>query len=179
MAIDVVHPALLVTPIEPLDPDVDYTMVVHSLFDLEGHSSSDSRPLVFHTSDAITPAPPVSLGYDDVAPIFESCVSCHGSHEPALGLDLSSAAAVRRTAIGVAAHDVMPSVSGSLSARVTAALVGLPRIDRQSPARSYLLYTMVDDVHITGAPMPPSGELASDADLERLQAWIQAGAPGL
>lgn len=182
LVIDVVRPALLVTPTSPLDPDVDYRLVVHALRDLDGHVSSDTAPVTFHTSGASTPSAPPAPTYADVAPTLERLCAgggCHVGASAPLGLDLSSAAAVRATALGVSAREVAPSLPGSLGAEVTAALLGMPRIDRRSAARSYLLYTMLDDPHIAGAPMPPAGEGPSELELERLEDWIQAGAPGI
>lgn len=181
MVIDVVHPALVVTPQDALDPDVDYRLVVHSLRDLDGHASGDSQPIVFHTGTTVMRVVPPLVSYADVAPTLAGCASsgCHAGADAALGLDLSSADALRATALNVQAREVAPSIVGGLGAEVSASLVGMPRIDARNAARSYLLYTMLGDEHIAGAPMPPAGDLATSIELERLQAWIEAGAPGL
>ncbi len=181
LEIRVVHPALVVRPSDLLDPDVDYSLALHPLRDLEGHASAEVAARVFHTGSTTTPPTPDAVTYDDVAGIFAGCAvaGCHVGSGAPLGLDLSSARAIRATAIGIAAREVAPAVGGYLDATVTASFIGLPRIDPRNPARSYLLYTMLGDVHIAGAPMPPSGELASDAELELLERWIQAGVPGV
>jgi hypothetical protein len=169
----------VVTPQDPLDPDTTYQLVVHALRDLDGHVSADTRPVSFRTSDVITPSTPSTLTYADVASTLEACGTCHGGPSPVLGLDLSSADGVRRTALDVDATEVRPSVVGSLGANVAVALLGAPRLDRHDAGWSYLLYTMVGDPHVAGSPMPPDAPLASHAELRELQEWIQAGAPGL
>lgn len=181
LEIDVVRPALIATAEEPLDPDVDYTFVLHSLRDLEGNRSGDTMPIVFHTSSESHPRAASMLTYDDIAPTFRTCggAGCHASTDAAAGLDLSSREGVRASALGVAARGVAPSYRGAIGVTVNAALLGIARIDPHSPASSYLLYTMLDDEHIAGAPMPPTGEPANEAEMQRLQEWIQSGAPGL
>ena len=177
--IDVVHPALVVTPFDPLDPDVDYQLVVHSIRDLEGHASSDDMtPVVFHVGSSVTQPVPSTLTYADVAPTFERCVPCHAGADAAQGLDLSSAEGLLRTAVDVPSREVAPSVVGGHDSVVDAALVGMRLIESQSASRSYLLYTMVGDEHIAGAPMPPDA-LVSDDELVQMQTWIRAGVPGL
>lgn len=181
MGLDVVRPAILVMPIGALEPDVGYDFVVHSVVDLEGRASVEGEPIRFHTSVAATPRTETPVGYDDVAPVFAHCagVGCHGAESPAVGLDLSSADGLRRTAIGVPARAVAPGGAGSLPRPVTAALVGLPRIAAGDPGRSYLLYTMVGDEHIVGNPMPPDGPPLSDDEIERVQRWIRQRTPGI
>lgn len=177
--IDVVHPALVVTPFDPLDPDVDYQLVVHSFRDLEGHASPDEMtPVVFHVGHRITPPVPSTLTYADVAPTLVRCVPCHAGADAAEGLDLSSPEGLLRTAVDVPSREVAPSVVGAHGAVVDAALIGLRLIESQSASRSYLLYTMVGDEHIAGAPMPPDA-LVSDDELVQMQTWIRAGVPGL
>lgn len=180
MRLDVVHPALVVRPTDPLDPDVDYQLVVHALRDLDGRTSGDTEPVVFHTSTVATPVNVVTPTWAEVAPSFATCVvaGCHTGPEPVLGLDLSSYDTLRLTALGVAADEVAPSLAGSLGAEVTATLVGMPRIDRRDAARSYLLYKMIGDPHVVGAAMPRDGTPPSEEELERIEDWIQGGAPG-
>lgn len=181
MSLDVVHPAILVTPIGLLDPEVGYDFVVRSLVDLEGLASADTDPVRFHTSTerARVPVPPIT--YDDVAPVLARCAStdCHGGAHPAVDLDLSSAAGLRATAVGVAARAVAPGGGGSLPRPVTAALLGMPRIAAGDPGRSYLLYTMVGDEHIAGNPMPPDAPLFPDEEIDLVQRWIRQGTPGI
>lgn len=181
MQLGVVRPILLVTPLSPLDPEVDYQLVVHPLRDLDGHSSADTDPLVFHTGRAVTPPVETSVGFEAVAPIFAACATagCHVGPDAVLGLDLSSAEAIGATALGIPAHEVRPGVDGYVQIDVSASMVGLPRIQAGNPARSYLLYTMLGDPHIAGDPMPPTGELASEAELLLVERWIQSGTPGL
>jgi hypothetical protein len=181
LSIEVAEPAILLTPWGPLDPDVDYQLVLHAVRDLDGHTSSDTDPVVFHTSTTSTPAIPDAITYADVAPIFESCAAagCHSGSDAILGLDLSSAAAIRATALGVTAREVRPSVGGYLDVDVSSSLVGMPLLDRRSPARSYLVYTMLGDPHIAGSPMPPDGALASAEEIALVERWIRAGVPRL
>lgn len=181
MGLDVVHPAVLVAPIGFLDPDVGYDFAVQPLVDLEGHTSEAMPPTRFHTGVDPTPTPTVPVSYDEVAPLFARCASaeCHGGDHPAVGLDLSSPAGLRATAVGVAARAVAPGGGGMLPRPVTAALVGMPRIATGDPGRSYLLYTMVGDEHIVGNPMPPDGPPFADEEIERIQEWIRQRTPGI
>ena len=177
--IDVVHPALIVTPLDPMDPDVNYGLRVRALRDFDGHASRELPRVLFHTSRALgTRAPPAAVPFAEVAPALAGCATsgCHAGSRAPLGLDLSSATAVRATAIGVPAREERSSVDGYLDTAVSAALLGLPRVDPGNPARSYLLYKMLGDPHIAGASMPPSGDASSSADLELVQRWIFAGA---
>jgi len=175
--IDVVEPALVVRPRDPLDPDVTYGMRVHVLHDLEGHASIATQPTTFHTSDVISGARAEAPTFADVEEVLTACTGCHAGSTAPLGLDLSSGAAVRATAIGVPAIEERSTVDGYLDMPVTAALTGLPRIAPGEPARSYLLYVILDDPHIAGAAMPPTGALLSLDAITLVQRWIAAGAP--
>lgn len=184
LAVEVVRPAILVTPWYPLDPDVEYELTVHALRDLDGHTSTDSEPVVFHTSRASTPGTPDPVTYADspdneVRQVFDHCAGCHAGEHPPLGMDLSTGAMIRATALDVAARQVRPSVGGYLDVDISASIVGLPRIDPHNPARSYLLYALLGDPHIAGASMPLDQAPLPVEQIELLQRWIQAGAPGL
>jgi hypothetical protein len=176
-SIDVVHPAIVVRPRDLLDPDVTYGIRVHELDDLEVHVSTTTPRTTFHTSSAVSGVRPPVPTFAEVQGVLAACTDCHFGSVAPLGLDLTSGAAIRATAIGVPATEERPAVDGYLDTEVSAALTGLPRIAPGEPARSYLLYVVLDDPHIAGASMPPTGPPLSIEQVELLQRWIAGGAP--
>ncbi|MBI5516800.1 MAG: hypothetical protein HY909_23650 [Deltaproteobacteria bacterium] len=130
------------------------------------------------------PLPQGSLARD-IAPLFlVRCVDagCHGSVAPALGLDLSSPEAIRRTAVGVAARQ--RPAPGPAGVTVTDPHWGpLARVDpgvtagQGRPEYSYLLYKLLGDGPVVGSRMPLGREPLAEAELSRVSSWIAAGAP--
>lgn len=170
----------------PLEPRVTHRIVVEGLRDLDRQRMPEDETIVFRTSNEAG-APRIALaGWADVAPIFEArCAGCHGGDDPPLGLDLSSADAVERTAVGVAAVQTRVGVQGDEAwPGASAGLDGLPRIDVLGtvgrPSRSYLLYKIIGDPHASGSRMPPAPEPALTlAEQQAISRWIRAGAPTL
>ncbi len=181
--VDVVRPGVVLRPMTTLDPEVTYLIQVDRLRDLDGFVGAPMNPIAFHTGSRSEGVPPPSdATWDDVAPIFAArCASlqCHGGDRPVLGLDLSSAEQVRQTAIGFGATELRRPVAGA-SAPSAPALTGLAIIEPGSPARSYVVYKVLDDPHVVGASMPPAGEGGEGAltpsEIETLVSWIRAGA---
>ncbi len=99
--------------------------------------------------------------------IFErSCASasCHGATSSALGLDLSSSSSIRRTAIGVAAHQTLTGASvGPTSSNPRVFGQAMPRIDPGNPGNSYLLYKVIIN--------PKNYETIPNDDAQ-LRAWV-------
>jgi hypothetical protein len=175
--IDVVHPAIIVRADGLFDPDITYSLRVHVLHDLDGHASTVTPWMHFHTSSSIAGTTAPRVTFADVAPVLSNCAGCHAGATAPLGLDLSTGAAVRATAVEVPAREEQPTVSGYLDTEVTAALTGMARIAPREPARSYLMYVVLGDSHIAGASMPLNAPPLAMEDIELLQRWIAAGAP--
>ncbi|HJL20285.1 MAG TPA: hypothetical protein RMH99_31750 [Sandaracinaceae bacterium LLY-WYZ-13_1] len=168
-----------------LDPNVRYRLEIEGMRDL-GRAEMAPVSIVFDTGEALgssTPTP--SPGWDDVAPVLRArCATdgCHGGEAPVLGLDLSSGAAVQRTAIDVAAAQTRVGIQEEAPWEGTETLAGLARIDVVAsvgrPARSYLLYKVLGEPHAPGERMPPPPASALPAgELQLLSDWILAGAP--
>ncbi len=159
-----------------LEPQVEHELEVVGVMDLAG---SEVPPYVarFVTGEVMGEAPPLgAASWEEASAIFSSrCAEagCHGGANPALGLDLSSAAGVRATAIGV------PAVSDSIGGLGPRGLSGFPRIDLLAgtgrPETSRIVYEVLRDPRV-GAPMPPDEPLPL-AEARVLADWILAGAP--
>lgn len=169
----------------PLDPSVLYRLEVHGLRDLAGRPMSEPFVAAFRTGRRAYGEPePEPPRWSDVAPIFASCAedACHGSNRPVLGLDLSSADGIRRTAVGVVAEQSRLGVQEGDPWQGAPTLAGLARVDVVGgvgrPSRSYLLYKVLGESAVWGDPMPPPPALPLDAtQLRLLSDWIRAGAP--
>jgi len=183
---DPLERALVVDQIgsSPLAPSVRYRLQVEAIRDLDGVRMAERHEIGFETGVAAEgDAPAEPVGWAEVAPILrESCATerCHAGGEPAVGLDLSSAAGVRDTAIGVVAQQSRVGVQDDRVWRGAPSLDGLARIEVAGgvgrPARSYLVYKVLADPHTAGGPMPPDGPLPR-AQVAQIVAWIRAGAP--
>lgn len=171
-----------------LEANTLYRLEVEGVRDLDGFELAQPYQGTFRTGDALgEPGQERLASWAEVEPILASCATagCHGAEEPAEGLDLSSAAAVARTAVGVPARQVMAGGARG-SSQPLRGLTGMPLVDVLAgggrPANSYLLYKMLDDPHILGDPMPPAAALDPSAapsaeELAVISAWILAGAP--
>jgi len=168
----------------PLQAHTAYDLVVDELRDLDGNLQPEEYRITFRTGGALGDGPaPVDATWSQVAPLLERRCALSGCHAPPAaraGLDLSSADAVRRTALG-ALSSQFPSGSLGQAAPGALTLAGLPIVDvvggGGSPARSYLLYKVLGEDHILGAPMPPEGPALAADELRLLADWIQIGAP--
>jgi len=83
---------------------------------------------------------------------------CHGGANPSAGLSL-----------------VADRIAGQLIG-VTSPTSGMKRVDPGNPEGSYLLKKVRGDAGIRGAQMPLGGTLSA-AEIEKIRAWIAAGAP--
>jgi hypothetical protein len=119
-----------------------------------GAASGDNQPFPF-------------LNYEEhVKPVFDArCASCHGGTGPVADLDLASADGIGDTALGVSS-------------------TGWPewkRITASRPGESYLLYKIIGDERIVGAPMPRSWDESAPAtplpleDQQAVADWIASG----
>lgn len=84
---------------------------------------------------------------------------CAGCHPPTEGLDLSAGQTYGST-VNVPSNE-MP---------------GLMRVKPGDPDNSYL-YRKIRGVGITGGRMPQGGPYLSQADIDKVKGWIEAGAP--
>jgi hypothetical protein len=173
----------------PLEPSVVYRLTIEGVRDLDDRELPEPFSMAFRTgTEPGEPLAPRGAAWADVEPIFErSCAdtACHGPGAAVLGLDLSSAEAVRNTAIGRPSLQFPSATSSSEGSGGTLALAGLRIIDVLAgsgrPELSYLLYKMIGDPHALGEPMPPPGDRdhppLTDEELRLVADWILAGAP--
>jgi len=118
----------------------------------------------------------------EVAPLLGArCTGsgCHGGDDPAMGLDLSSADAIRTTAIGILARERGGSAFlEALDPRWST----LPRVDpgitagQGRPEYSYVVYKLLGEGPIWGARMPRGRAPLSDDEVRLIADWISAGA---
>ncbi len=157
----------------PLEPNVRYRIELDPLPSLSG---VPSRPYTssFTTGPDVGPVyrePTATFG--EVRPVLQTCAvaSCHSADGPALGLDLSSAEGIARTALNVPAAQ-----TGGRDFIGDRGLMGFPILDVLAdggrPGTSYLLYKMIGDERVPGH----NGE-SSREDAETVSRWILAGAP--
>ncbi len=190
---DVLTQSVIAVPFtgEPIDPSVSWRFIVDGVEDLDGRPMAEPYVAAFRTGPdpgAGLGEPPV-VGFADIAPILTArCTggACHGPGPAALGLDLSSAIGVRDTAINAPARSFPSGALGPAGGAGAPVFAGLPLIDVVAgagrPETSYLLYTVLGDPHVAGAPMPPA--LRDDpsagltaTELRALSTWISEGAP--
>ena len=164
-----------------LEPRTRYEVVLEGIESLDG-VPIERTTVSFHTGDSVAPYPELPMvNFDTVAGLFEArCATsdCHRAPDPPLGLDLSSADAIARTAIGVISRH-----GGGHDRLSRTGLWGLPIIDvvgdRGRAGTSYLIYKVLGADAAGGSPMPPArSELAplSVDEIRQLVDWIQAGA---
>jgi hypothetical protein len=161
----------------------NYVVTLVDLVDLDGNALDE--PLQLLLSPVASEREPIAI--PDVAQVLdvfaEHCASasCHGSTEPAAGLDLASTEGLGRTAIGRPASQV--ASFNQLAPLAAAGLIDLPIVDAQgtsqSASRSYLVYKMLGDPHVLGEAMPPQGEgePPSAVQIALVANWIRHGAP--
>lgn len=153
-----------------LEADIEFELRIDGVRSLDG-ILSEPLELGFRTGensdeDLLEPVP-----WAEAQSIFDAnCVDCHQHGDV---LDLSSPDGIRTTAIGVPA-------SGREFRSPERGLAGLDRISLLGgvgrPGFSYLLYTLLDDPHLLGGAMPPTGALRPEEILV-LRDWIRSGAP--
>ena len=91
-----------------------------------------------------------------------------------MGLDLSSAEGMSRSAIGVLSRQ-NPSMTGGID-RTEPQWSGIPRIAPGEPEQSYMVYKMLGAGPMRGSPMPFNGPLISPIDQLQISRWIRQGA---
>ena len=173
--VDPVDNAIVAQPFggAALAPRLTYLLTVDGVRDLDG-VPVEPYELRFDTGEALGSVAAVGqTPWATVETLFDAhCVEgCHDGSPADGGLDLSSYAAVAQTAIGIPARQ-----TGATALRDQRGLGGMPRIDSGGdPANSYLIYKMLADPHVLGAPMPPEGPLERDA-IAAVADWIAGGA---
>lgn len=152
----------------------------------DGAPLANPAVIRFVAGDAVTPpARPTRTLSRDVAPLLAArCATagCHVGAEPAMGLDLSSAGAIVRTALRVASRErPAPGPAGASPGdpRWGAMLRIDPGVSPQQgrPEYSYLVYKILGDGPVIGARMPPDGPPLSDEESAAVADWIALGAP--
>lgn len=176
---------------DPIAEQVGWRFVLDGVEDLDGRAMAEPHIVRFRTGAEPGPgaAEPPTATFAEIAPIFTArCTGsrCHGPGPAALGLDLSSAVGVRDTAINAPSRSFASGTVGPEGGAGAPVFAGMPLIEVIAgvgrPETSYLVYTVLGDAHIAGAPMPPalrddpSAGLTPD-ELRTLSAWIGAGAP--
>ncbi|MBX7196190.1 MAG: hypothetical protein K1X94_29305 [Sandaracinaceae bacterium] len=150
-----------------LDPDVDYVLRVEGP---QGFDGALLEPVAFPlrvTRDLAVP--PSAPSYAEVQVVLARCAPCHQPGRAELGLDVTD---LEGTAIGVPADEVAQAGAG-------AGLGGALRIEPFHPERSYLLYKMMGEGPIVGAPMGASDAPdvpLDEASLRVVSRWIAGGA---
>jgi Bacterial Ig-like domain len=168
----------------PLDPEVTYRLEVEGLVDLDGHVLAEAYSARFRTGlDAGAEVEQPELAPGAVLALLRTrcaTVGCHAGPAPALGLNLEDHAAITKTAIGAASRFAQGNVHDE-SVRGAFTLAGLRIIDivagRGQAATSLLIYKLLGDEHVPGAPMPPDAVPLNRQEAELVSTWIEAGAP--
>lgn len=169
---DPVSRAVEVVPTVTLDPELGHRLVIEGLVGLNGETAP-LEVFPFRTSRSTGDTGPDDPRWEDVEPLFAHCARCHAGAEAPLGLDLSSPAAIRATAIGVPALEVR---SVDPVSPVQPGLVGLVRLDPGSPELSFLVWKLTGEAEVPGDPMPADEPLPPGGP-ELLSRWVAAGAP--
>jgi hypothetical protein len=162
--------------------------VIELVRDHQGRAVSPAHTIRFETGSDVGTAPmPRLVSFAEVEPIFTArCATagCHGAEAPALGLDLSSAEGIERTAIGVTSRELPSGTTGAEGGRGAVAFAAMPIVDRVGeggyPETSYLLYKILGTDGIFGERMPAMGgpgPLLDDAETRLVADWILSGAP--
>lgn len=165
-----------------LRADLEYVFTVSNpLRGWDGTALSQPYSVRFRVSAPVTLEPPTPPSFREVSALFaRHCINgnCHGGPTPALGLDLSSDTAIRRTLLGVSSIERPGPVSAntdphwsSLVRVDTGVVPGLGR-----PGYSYLVYKLLGDGPIIGERMPRLAQPLSLEELSLISSWIAAGA---
>ncbi|MCB9667419.1 MAG: Ig-like domain-containing protein [Myxococcales bacterium] len=173
----------------PLSANTTYHWQIKDLWDLDGDRMGEMWEVIFRTGnrEAASFPEPEAPGWGDVQPILTAHCAfsrCHRGPKAALGLDLSTAEAVRDTAIGVNSKQYYRSSIDAEGGAGFSRLSDLRIVDVVSGkgrvGLSYLMYKIAGDRHILGERMPPASagqEPLSFAQQAIIQAWIASGAP--
>jgi len=174
------HTVRLRPPVDPSDPagirafdgaplaeETTYSFTTSSGVTDPDHDVNDEWPKA-DWCDALQ----VPLKLPSVRSVFAACAraGCHGGDMPAAGMDLSSADAVRSTALHALAREATPTgTSGEVLTNPPVLGEGMPRIDPGNPGNSYLVYKLL----INEANHPRPG------DPEAVEPTFQGGLPPL
>jgi hypothetical protein len=116
----------------------------------DGAPLAPDTPLIlsFATSNQVEPptAEPPAPSCDEIVAVLSSCSggACHGGRTPRMGLDLTSGAAIRRTAVGRVARQTEVADSTGVALQDPARMgAAMPIIDPHRPDNSYLLYKLL------------------------------------
>lgn len=153
-----------------LDGDIEYELRVDGVRSLDGVLTAPFE-LHFRTGEDSMEEESPTASWLDAKAIFDAhCVDCHQDGDV---LNLATSEGVRTTAVGVTAsgRDFRSPRRGLSGLEVISVLGGVGR-----PGFSYLLYTLLDDPHLLGGAMPPSGPLEPE-EIAVLTDWIRLGAP--
>lgn len=168
-----------------LRPGLEYVLTVD--VGLRGWDGSAlAAPVVVRfrptAREAVAPDVAPSLRWQ-VAPLLaRRCAGsgCHGGIEPAMGLDLSSAGAIRASAVGVLARERGGrAFAEALDPRWST----MARVDpgiapgQGRPEYSYLVYKLLGEGPIWGARMPRGRAPLGDEETRLVVDWVAAGAP--
>ncbi len=119
------------------------------------------------TEKLVAPPPPEPiLGVpDSIQQVFTAgCAfsNCHGGATPRQGMGLDDARTSYLSIVGVAAAQ-----NGAFQ-----------RIAPGDSANSYMVMKLRNDARISGQPMPQGGFPLDEAEVMKITAWAQQGAPG-
>jgi hypothetical protein len=162
---DLLRRSVRFTPGSPMRADLRHQVFVHpDLGGLNGATLGGRVVFDFTTGTAVRapPAPLPTVTSSEVQKAWQAagCTrgGCHRPSYPPAGVDLSTAAAARRTLVGVE--------SGSGKVRVVAG----------DHARSYLMLKLLGEGGIDGFRMPSGGARLSNQRLRLVADWIDGGA---
>jgi hypothetical protein len=139
----------------------------------DGAPLAPETPVVlsFGTSNQVEPPfpDPPAPSCDELVTLLSSCSSsaCHGGPSPRMGLDLTSGAAIRRTAIGRVARQTEVADSTGVALQDPARMgAAMPIIDPHRPDNSYLLYKILIAAEHHSAPDECESEFLAPVDPE-------------
>jgi hypothetical protein len=124
-----------------------------------------SAPVAVTITNGTTPPAAVTLSQIQTAVFSPICSVCHNGSQPAGG--------------------ALPGSMDLRNGNSFASLVNVPsqekpgllRIKPGDPANSYLVHKIVGAPDIVGSRMPLGGPFLDPATIDRIDAWIAAGAP--
>lgn len=159
--------------------DVEYTLVVReTLLSWDGVAAGrvSAFRVRFFAGEVAMARSQISFARE-VQPFFAaSCAvaGCHSQSDAVMDLDLSSAAGVQRSVVGVISRQ-NPSMLGGPD-RTEPQWSGMPRVLPGEPEQSYLLYKLLGDGPLRGSPMPFGGPSVPQDQIEKMSLWIAQGA---
>lgn len=154
-----------------------YYIETKKIYGLWGQAAPDFTSW-FETGDDLLESTAMAQGtWQEVRPLLQArCASlgCHAPSNPVLGLDLSSAEGIAATALN---HKPKQLPMSKLFAAMPDMSIIKIEAGVGDPARSYLLYKIIGDMHAAGDPMPPNPPPLSIQEQQAVSDWVAAGAP--